>query len=69
MQKINKKNYVMFLVTYLCFSLCKIRTFCFKLLLVHQSHGFKCTGFVLEERELRTHGFKPEKMVPYMTWF
>lgn len=55
--------------TYLCFSICKIRTFCFQPLLVHQSHGFKCTGFVLEETELRTHAFKPEKMIPYMTWF
>jgi len=68
-KKIFKKtNYVVFLVMYLCFSLCKIRTFCFKPLLVNQSHGLKCTGFVLEETELRTHAFKPVKMVPYMTW-
>ena len=68
MQK-SKIKYFSGYMTYLCFSICKIRTFCFQPLLVHQSHGFKCTGFVLEETELRIHAFKPEKMIQYMTWF
>jgi hypothetical protein len=66
---LNKNDYVMFQVTYLSFSFCKIGTFCFKLSLVHQSRGFKSTGFVLEETELGPHGFKPEKMIRHMNWF
>lgn len=65
---IAKKGTVM-QITYLCFSLCKIRTSCFKPLLILQSHGFKCIGFGIEATELRTHVFKPDKMISYMTWF